>query len=78
MDSPFIEKTAALSGGGHGIELSYVLNIIGVILIIYIVYYSYTTFHKCDDGEDIDNEDGKSYIEDQIEMLRSRQQKNMR
>lgn len=76
--SPFIEIQNNKMGGSiklsDSIDMSYIINIVLVIVLIYVVYISYNKFIACDDEED---EDSKSYVEEQIQQLNERQERNI-
>ncbi len=78
--SPFIE-TSYKKGGtirlADSIDASYVVNIIVVIILVYILYIAYSSFAKDEDDSDDECDNEKSYVEEQIERLNSRQERNL-
>jgi hypothetical protein len=77
--SPFIETQNDKVGGtiriSDSVDMSYVINVLIVIAVIYMLYLSYNKFGGCDDSDD---EDTMSFIEEQVEMLNTKQLRNLR
>ncbi len=77
--SPFLENITNLTEGGFiNTDYTLVFNILIIILVVYL-FYIYFKRKDCDDDDmDSDDHPSDSYVEEQIEILKQRQENNLK